>query len=132
MKIKSKSVSTYQCSINLGLQKHYSDELIPKEDVIQYIQKFQKSRLASDNHLVSVNVFDSTIVCVGQKEPHLVIQFINYPKADLSHLEIKDEAVALAKALMKKFDQNRIVIICTDESILLEKSDSLDPRITQE
>lgn len=129
MEIKSKTVNTYQASINLGLQRHYSDDIIPEEEIIKFIQKYQKSRLAADQRLLSLNIFESALVCVGQNEPHLVIQFINYPKADLSHQEIKQEAVALAKALMNEYHQNRIVVVCTDESILLEKSDSLDPRI---
>lgn len=129
MEIKSKTVNTYQASINLGLQRHYSDDLIPKEEVIQFIQDYQKSRLIKDKRLMSVNIFKSSIVCIGQNEPHLVIQFIDYPKADLSHQDIKKEAVDLAKALMNEYNQNRIVIVCTNETILLEKSDVFDPRI---
>lgn len=129
MEIKSKTVNTYQGSINLGLQRHYSDDLIPKEDVIQFIQDYQKSRLAIDKRLISVNIFESSIVCIGQNEPHLVIQLINYPKVDLSHQEIKQEAVDLAEALMNEYNQNRMVVVCTDETILMEKNDTLDPRI---
>lgn len=130
MKIKSKTVNTYQASINLGLQRHYSDDLIPKEEVIQFIQDYQKFRLAADQRLLSLNIFESALVCVGQNEPHLVIQFIDYPKADLSHQDIKKEAVDLAKALMHAYQQNRVVVLCTDETILLEKSDALDPKIS--
>jgi hypothetical protein len=130
MEIKSKTVNTYQASINLGLQRHYSDDLIPKEEVIQFIQDYQKSRLIKDKRLISVNIFKSSIVCIGQNEPHLVIQFIDYPKADLSHQDIKKEAVCLAKNLMHAYNQNRIVVVCTDETILLEKNDALDPRIS--
>lgn len=129
MEIKSKAVNTYQASINLGLQKHYSDELIPKQEIIQFIQDYQNSKLSSEKLLLSVNIFESNIVCIGQNEPHLIIQFINYPKADLNDQEIKQEAVDLAKFLMHKYHQNRIVVVCTDESILLEKSDLLDPKV---
>lgn len=73
MEIKSKTVNTYQASINIGLQRHYSNALIAKEDIIKFIQDYLKSKLAKHKRLTSINIFESTIVCIAQNEPHLVI-----------------------------------------------------------
>ena len=47
-----------------------------------------------------------------------------------NYLEIfKDEVLHFGKELMKQFEQNRILIIYTDETIMLEQSNKNDPRI---
>jgi hypothetical protein len=128
--IQKKTVSTYQATINLGLKKFFSEELIPAAEVIAYIQHYQKKRGEDAERLISLNIQQTSIVCMDQNEPHLMIQFINYPKSDLNNHDIKAEAIHLAENLMREFNQHRSVIVCTDETVLLEENDKLDYRIT--
>ncbi|MFZ4102309.1 MAG: hypothetical protein ACOYKR_10155 [Sphingobacterium thalpophilum] len=65
----------------------------------------------------------------GQIEPHLKISFINYPKFELSPTVLKNEIEELSKQLMLTFKQNRVVIEYLDETIMLENSADIDPRI---
>lgn len=122
-------VPTYNAVINLGLQENYSTKIIDKAEVIQFIQSYQNKVLKERNKLLSLKIYDTTIVCLGQVEPHLAIEFINYPKADVKPSEIKEEAKQLAAELMNEFNQNKIVMVCTDQTIVVEQNNNLDPRI---
>jgi hypothetical protein len=54
---------------------------------------------------------------------------INYPKFPLSDTNLKKEAEALTAYLMEKFHQNRVVIEFPDETVMLKKTDQIDPRV---
>lgn len=45
---------------------------------------------------------------------------------------LKETIEELTKALMKEFDQNRVVIEFLDETVMFEVSEEIDPRIQQE
>lgn len=122
-------VPTYNAVINLGLQENYSTKIIDKAEVIQFIQSYQNKVLKERNKLLSLKIYETSIVCLGQVEPHLAIEFINYPKADVKPSEIKEEAKQLAAELMNEFNQNKIVMVCTDQTIVVEQNNNLDPRI---
>jgi hypothetical protein len=62
----------------------------------------------------------------------LKLNFINYPKFPLKETLLKKEIEKITKALMKEFDQNRVVIEYLDETVMLEGSDRIDPRIKQQ
>ena len=81
---------------------------------------------------MSASVSKTIIVLNNQQEQHLKIDFINYPKFPLAEKVFKEEVLHFGKELMKQFEQNRILIIYTDETMMLEQSDDLDPRIRSE
>lgn len=78
---------------------------------------------------MSASVSECLIVLGGQREPHLNISFINYPKFPMKEKEFKLEINKLGKFLMKEFNQNRIVIVYHNETIMFEVNDGIDPRI---
>ena len=41
---------------------------------------------------------------------------------------MKESVISLSKELMIKHNQNRMVVVFTDETIMLEQSDEIDPR----
>lgn len=124
-------VPTYNAVINLGLQENNSTKIIEKAEVIQFIQSYQNKVLKKRNKLLSLKIYDTTIVCLGQVEPHIAIEFINYPKADLKPSDITSEAKRMTEELMIQFKQNRIVIVCTDQTIIIEQDNKLNPRIKE-
>lgn len=93
---------------------------------------FINSFCQQKNIFQSCSVSITTIVLNNQKEPHLKIDFINYPKFSLDEGIFKDEVLVIGKELMKQFEQNRILIIYTDETVMLEQSEEIDPRIRNE
>ena len=129
MKIKETKIKTFQASIFIGLEYGYTQKQIDENLVIESLSELQKQLSAEKNIFLSASVSKTNIVLNDQNEPHLKIDFINYPKFPQSEEIFKDEVLHFGKELMKQFEQNRIVIIYTDETVMLEKSEEIDPRI---
>lgn len=122
-------VKSFFATINLGLHRGYSDILIKKADVYLAIQQFQNSLIREKSLYLSLSVSECDIVMSGQIEPHLKLNFINYPKFPLEEKELKKHIEGLAKKLMVSFEQNRIVIEFSDETLMFEKTEEIDPKI---
>ena len=129
MKIKETKIKTFQASIFIGLEYGYTQKQINENLVIESLSELQKQLSAEKNIFLSASVSKTNIVLNDQNEQHLKIDFINYPKFPLDENIFKDEVLIIGKELMKQFKQNRILIIYTDETIMLEQSNKNDPRI---
>ena len=129
MEIKETKIKTFQASIFIGLEYGYTQKQIDENLVIESLSELQKQLSAEKNIFLSASVSKTNIVLNDQNEQHLKIDFINYPKFPLDENIFKDEVLIIGKELMKQFEQNRIVIIYTDETVMLEKSEEIDPRI---
>ena len=119
----------YKATILIGLQRGYTNELIDEEVVLDELKKLQNILIKTKGIYLSANCFVSKIVLSGQQEPHLNLQFINYPKFPLSLETFKTSVETVAASLMNKFEQNRIVIQFHDSNVMLEKRDDIDPNI---
>lgn len=115
--------------MTLGLEKGYTGNLIEKSLVIKFIQNYQDHLIKDKNIMLSVSLSVSTIILSGQEEPHLNLNFINYPKFPLEETVLKSEIENMTKSLMSEFKQNRVVIEYLDETVMLENSFETDPRI---
>ena len=113
MKIRETAIKTFQASIFIGLEKGYTQKRIFEDEVFQTVRRFQLVNSEERNIFLSASISDCNIVLNNQKEPHLKIDFINYPKFPLSEEIFKDEVLVVGKELMKQFEQNRILIIYT-------------------
>lgn len=129
MEIKETKIKTFQASIFIGLEYGYTQKQINENLVIESLSELQKQLSAEKNIFLSASVSKTNIVLNDQNEQHLKIDFINYPKFPLSEEIFKDEVLHFGKELMKQFEQNRILIIYTDETVMLEKSEEIDSRI---
>ena len=129
MNFKKVSADPFKAVINLGLQWNYSDELISKSNVINIIRDYQKSKMANAEISLSVSLKESEIVFADQVEPHLEIAVINYPKFKYDSKQLKSEVIVLAQHLMYQFYQNRLVIEFLDETLMIENTDKIDPRV---
>ena len=132
MEIKETKIKTFQASIFIGLEYGYTQKQINENLVIESLSELQKQLSAEKNIFLSASVSKTNIVLNDQNEPHLKIDFINYPKFPQSEEIFKDEVLHFGKELMKQFEQNRILIIYTDETIMFEQSEEIDPRIRSE
>ncbi len=127
--MKEINIKTFNATINLGLTRGYSNESISKQEVIRFIQSYQNSLISKEKIYLSASVSENIIVLSGQTEPHLKIEFINYPRFPYPENILKQSINNLGKLLMNKFEQNRIVIVYTDETIMIEKNNEIDPQI---
>ena len=107
----------------------YSKKTYSKEFLIKTLQIYQQKRIDSANIYLSTSVSECNIILSGQNEPHLKLDFINYPKFPLNIEIFKKEIIDLGTYLLNKMQQNRTVIIFTDETYMLELNTSIDPRI---
>ncbi len=128
IRLLNKSISTFQAYFILGLNRGYSNETFTKNEAILALQNEQK-KIAKAKNIISASVEDCSIVCMGQNEKSLKISFINYPVNPIEIEELKSVLLKLMENLMVKFDQNRCVLVCTDETIMLSSSDEIDPKI---
>jgi hypothetical protein len=123
------SIAPFSATITMGLQRGYADELINKSDIIFWLQNWQDQLIEEKQLRLSVCISECEIVFSGQIEPHLKLSMINYPKFPLKEQVLKGTIERLVTDLMKEFDQNRMVIEFPDETVMLENTDAIDPRI---
>ncbi len=127
-----KKVTTHEnfkATITIGLRRNYTQKFISKSSVLTHLQKLQNILIEENKVYLSANCFLSTIVLSGQKERHVNLQFINYPKFPLAEKVFKKSVETIAEQLMIAFDQNRIVIQFHDSNVMLEQSSEIDPSI---
>ena len=123
------TAKTLTASIAFGMHIAYSETQYSKQEFIRILQQFQKKQITERKVYLSACVSECEIVLSGQVEPHIKLEFINYPKFPLTIKQFKDEVELLAKYLMKELSQNRIVIIFNDKTKMLELNENVDPRI---
>lgn len=129
MNLKRTQIKPFSAKVTLGLEIGYTKELIEKSIIINYIQKYQDKLIKEKNIFLSISLSECSIILNGQEESHLNLNFINYPKFPLDEIVLKTEIENLTKSLMSKFEQNRVVIEYLDETVMIEKSNKIDPRI---
>lgn len=127
--IKKVPIDNFKSEITIGLEEGYTQKEIDKSEVIGSIQQFQDNLIEKGDVYVSAKVTSCDIVMSGQVEPHLSISLINKPKFSLSKDTFKDVVEQLGRDLMERFKQNRIVVMHSDETVMLEKDDQIDGRI---
>ncbi|MDC1227075.1 hypothetical protein N8013_05430 [Algibacter sp.] len=118
-----------QATITIGLELGYTKEVYSKDLLIKELQAYQQKRIDAAGIYLSASVSECSIVLSGQKEPHLKLEFINYPKFPLTTKVFKKEIVDLGAYLLDKMQQNRTVVVFTDETIMLELDEAIDTRI---
>ena len=126
---KKLSIDQFKSEIIIGLEEGYTQKLIDKSEVIGFLQKFQDNLIEKEDIYLSAKVTACDIVLSGQIEPHLSISFLNHPKYSLKLEKLKDILEQLVMELMKRFKQNRILLMHSDETVMFESSDQIDSRI---
>ncbi len=127
--MKTKSIKTFTAVITVGLELGYSKELYNKEYLINELQGYQKQRIDESGVYLSASISECSIVLSGQIEEHIKLEFINYPKFPLEVEVFKKEIIKLSSHLLSKMKQNRTVIVFSDETIMMEEDEGIDPRI---
>jgi len=111
-----KTVSTYVATIYCGLRRGYSDEVENRTHLFELVQAFV------DRVGLCVNITPLQFAYTRGSEPGFAIGLINYPRFPKKPEEIKKQAVELATLLKEEMGQNRVSIVCTDETIMLGDS----------
>lgn len=127
--LKKTSIKPFSAKVTIGLEIGYTKKLIDKSEIIKSLQNYQNQLIKDKNLILSASMSVCDIILSGQIEPHLRLNFINYPKFPLEEKVLKIEIDNLTKYLMNEFEQNRVIIEYLDETVMFENSELIDPRI---
>lgn len=120
---------TYHASAVIGLQKGYSGEMLTMEAFRAALLKAQAILKDNTGILLSVKLTPCEIVFLGQEEPSVTLEFINYPRYPLPYEQWKHGVLTLTEHLMRLLHQNRVVVVFPGETVMFEESEATDPRI---
>ena len=120
---------TFHAKAVLGLQKGYSNELISIEDFKTNLLKAQKKIVNKFGVGLSIQLTPCTIFFLGQDEPSISLEIIQYPKFPQPEPILKETFIQLIADMMIELEQNRTVIQFLDETIMLEQTDTINHKI---
>lgn len=120
---------TFHAKAVLGLQKGYSNELISIEDFKTNLLKAQKKIVDKIGVGLSIQLTPCTIFFLGQDEPSISLEIIQYPKFPQPEPILKETFIQLIADMMIELEQNRTVIQFLDETIMLEQTDTINHKI---
>ncbi len=110
-----KSNTTFTANIYVGLRHGYSGELSSVNEARQWLQNY------CNEVKLGVTLTPTEFIYVDGGEPGVIIGLIQYPRFPKPVEEIKGNALAIANGLMKLCHQERISIVFSDETIMVEK-----------
>lgn len=111
-----KVVDTFTANIYVGLRHGYSGNLSSINEVREWVQKYcNKVKLGA-------TLTPTEFIYVDGREPGVIIGLINYPRFPSTKHQIWVHAQAIAKGLMELCHQERISIVFSDETIMLERN----------
>lgn len=106
-------MKTYTANIYVGVRASYGVLYYTIAEVKEVCQKYV------DKMGLCVTVTPTSFVYTGGNEPGAIVGLINYPRFPKEESEIKETAIELATILKEKLSQNRVTIVCTDETIMI-------------
>lgn len=128
--MKTTSVKTFRAEATFGLKRGYSEELISLDEFRNRLEEVQQATATELQVKLSGKVTPCSIVFSGQQEPSVSLSFIQYPKFPYKVERLKKAILRLSELLMQQLEQNRVVLVFDDETLMLEeREDLLDPRI---
>ena len=127
--MNSLSCKTFTAQVTIGMTKGYSKEKIMMNDLKDELLNGQRVIKEKYNVLLSVKIRQCEIVFLGQEELSVELEFIQYPKFLQEEKELKKAIISLTEILMLKLEQNRVVIVFKDDTIMLEQNENINPDI---
>lgn len=108
---KNKNISitatTFNVQATIGLIKGYSNELIPIGDFKTALLTAQKQIKQELDVVLSTKITLCEIVCLGQEEPSVSMDFIQYPKFQTEETMLKKAIIRLIEILMNLLEQKQ-------------------------
>ena len=114
LQISTKSVKTHTAEIYLGFREAYSSVVHGMKEARAICQEY------CDEVGLCVSIKPVEYIYTNGNEPGCSITIINYPRFESTPEKIKERAIDLAKVLLEKFNQIRISIVFSDETIMIE------------
>lgn len=106
--------STFTATIYVGAKERYDGIIHTYEEAKEICQNF------CDKFSFCVTLTSTEIIYKNGNESGFIVGLINYPRFSVYPEDLKDTAIDIAKIFMKKFNQLRIIIVCSDETYMIE------------
>jgi len=121
--------TTFTAKATIGLARGYSKKRISVSEFKKALLQAQERIKVQQQIALSAQLTRCEILFLGQEEPAMELQFIQYPKFPQQEAALKEAITALVQLMMLALEQNRVVIVFTDETLMLEQSAAIDPSI---
>ncbi len=112
-----KSEITFTASIYVGTRHGYFGDVTPVDKIRKWLQDF------CNEIKLGVTLTQTEFIYVDGAEPGVIVGLINYPRFPKPIKEIKENAIAIAQGLMDLCVQERVSVVFSDETVMLEKND---------
>lgn len=109
-----KEVQTFIANIYLGLKEDYDGEVKSIEEVYDVCQQY------CNVYGLCVTVSPTRFIYTNGNEDGCCIGLINYPRFPSANEKITDLAIGLAEILKQDFKQNRVSVVTSDKTYMLE------------
>ena len=120
---------TFTANAVIGLVRGYSQKKISIVEFKKVLLSAQQKIREQHEIGLSIKLSSTEIIFLGQEEPSIDLQIIQYPKFPQTEEVLKKVFLELIEILMLELEQNRVVIVFAEETIMLEQSDIIDPNI---
>lgn len=127
--MNSINCKTFTASTTIGLNRGYEQSTISIIEFKAVLLKAQQKIVNEYKIGLSAKISSCEILFLGQEEPSVELEFIQYPKFIQEESILKKAIIRLIEMMMYELEQNHVVVIFTDETIMLEQSEEIDPRI---
>ncbi|HRA72935.1 MAG TPA: hypothetical protein PLB11_08935 [Flavobacterium sp.] len=127
--MKTVICKTFTARITIGLTRMYSGKSIALPAFKKALLIAQEAIQAQYKIELSAKLSACEILFLGQDEPSIELEFIQYPRFPQEESALKKAIVELTQLMMLELEQNRVVIVFSDETLMLEQTDAIDPAI---
>jgi|SRR5690348_13181163 len=109
------TIDTFTANIYVGAKEGYDGKIHTYQEAHYILQEY------CNDIKLAVTLSETRFIYVDGYEYGFVIGLINYPRFPSTPQEITTRALEIAQIFLKEFNQNRISIVCSDKTYMLEK-----------
>ena len=107
--------NTFLVNIYVGFREGYGDIIHTYCEAEQILQEY------CDSISYCVSMTPTKFIYKNSNEEGVIIGLINYPRFPSTREDIVNKAFAIAEIFLEKFNQNRISVVYSDQTYLIEK-----------
>ena len=115
-----KELPTYRAEIFCGLNPGYKTR-DTERDADAYGDVHEICRNYCDEIGLGVTLSETMFIYTGGYEPGIIVGLINYPRFPKANQYVQNQAITLARILGETLGQERVSVVCSDKTIMLER-----------
>jgi len=121
--MSGKIKKTFIAKIAVGFREGYTDRVHTLEEAYEIAQEYCNKIGLCVTVTPTRFIYSQSIATPHGFDDGCFVELIAYPRFPSSKYDIVKDAIELTKIFMEQFKQNRISIITSDQTYLIEKDD---------